>query len=127
MYVGLTRAKDHLFLTYAFIRTRYGESEPSTPSTFLEDIPPELISGAWRQPRRVAPLSATTWRPVPPPPRPAPPRFRPGQRVQHTTFGEGMVTDSMPDGGDQIVTVVFEDVGEKRLSASVAPLTLLSE
>lgn len=51
MYVGLTRAQDRLFLTYAFMRARYGESEPSVPSRFLEDIPPELISGSWRQGR----------------------------------------------------------------------------
>ncbi|MCP4594626.1 MAG: ATP-binding domain-containing protein, partial [bacterium] len=51
MYVGVTRAQDRLFLTYAFMRTRYGESEPSVPSRFLEDIPPELVSGSWRQGR----------------------------------------------------------------------------
>ncbi|MEE8390553.1 MAG: UvrD-helicase domain-containing protein, partial [Anaerolineae bacterium] len=49
MYVGLTRAEDRLFLTYAFMRTRYGESEASVPSRFLEDVPPELVSGSWRR------------------------------------------------------------------------------
>lgn len=46
MYVGITRAKDHLFLSYAFRRSLYGESKPSIPSRFLGDIPAELMQGA---------------------------------------------------------------------------------
>ncbi|MGC9332700.1 MAG: 3'-5' exonuclease, partial [Anaerolineae bacterium] len=38
-YVGLTRARDRLFLTYAFRRSRYGSSEATVPSRFLDDIP----------------------------------------------------------------------------------------
>ncbi len=46
MYVGLTRAREHLFLSYAFRRSLYGESIPSIPSRFLADIPPHLTEGA---------------------------------------------------------------------------------
>jgi len=45
MYVGLTRAKDRLYLTYAFTRTRYGDNDFNVPSRFLDDIPPELVEG----------------------------------------------------------------------------------
>ncbi len=45
LYVGLTRAKDELYLTYAFRRTLYGDSALSTPSRFFDDIPPELMTG----------------------------------------------------------------------------------
>lgn len=45
MYVGLTRAEDELFLSYAFRRTIYGRSEASLPSRFLEDIPASLVDG----------------------------------------------------------------------------------
>ena len=124
-YVGLTRAKDRLFLTYAFVRTRYGDSEPSIPSRFLDDIPPELITGSRARSRRSPSRSATAWEPAPKTARLNPPRFHAGQRVRHTTFGEGLVVESRADAGDEIVTVVFEDVGLKRLMAGLAPLEKL--
>ncbi len=121
-YVGLTRAKDRLYLTYAFRRTRYGDSEPSVPSRFLDDIPSQLLTGSWRQARRDASRHVTTWQPTPEIDRPAQPRFRTGQRVRHAVFGEGLVIESRVDGTDEIVTVAFEDVGVKRLLANLAPL-----
>jgi DNA helicase-2/ATP-dependent DNA helicase PcrA len=142
MYVGLTRAKDRVFLTYAFRRTRYGESEPAPPSRFLEDLPPDLVSGAWRQSRG----RETTWeggsgsgrRPhivigdSPPVTRNSKletrtPQFRAGQRVRHATFGEGLVIESRIDGSDEMVTVHFEEVGLKRLMVSYARLERLGE
>jgi DNA helicase-2/ATP-dependent DNA helicase PcrA len=125
MYVGLTRAEDKLFLTYAFTRTRYGDREPSVPSRFLEDIPSELVGGSWGQARRDASPSMTAWQSAPTPARPAQPQFRAGQRVQHATFGEGLVIESRAEGADEIVTVAFEGTGLKRLMVGIAPLEQL--
>lgn len=44
-YVGITRAKQHLYLIYAFRRTFYGETRPGAPSRFLQDIPKDLAPG----------------------------------------------------------------------------------
>jgi DNA helicase-2/ATP-dependent DNA helicase PcrA len=44
-YVGLTRAKDQLYLSHAFRRTIFGDSDTSTPSRFLNDIPGSLVTG----------------------------------------------------------------------------------
>lgn len=129
MYVGLTRAEDRLFLTYAFRRARYGESEPSVPSRFLEDIPLQLVSGSFsrRGTRQEAVHQrATAWQPEPQVAPPVAAHFRAGQRVRHATFGEGLVVESRVDGADEIVTVVFERVGLKRLMASYASLELLA-
>ncbi|MGC9359095.1 MAG: ATP-dependent helicase [Anaerolineae bacterium] len=49
-YVGITRAKRHLALVRTFRRSRYGRSEPSTPSRFLADIPTSLLAGHVVQP-----------------------------------------------------------------------------
>jgi DNA helicase-2/ATP-dependent DNA helicase PcrA len=128
MYVGLTRAEDRLFLTYAFRRARYGDSEPSVPSRFLEDIPLELVSGSFsrRGTRREAiHQRITAWQPAPQVTQHAAPHFRAGQRVRHAAFGEGLVVESRVDGADEIVSVVFERVGLKRLMTSFAPLELL--
>jgi DNA helicase II / ATP-dependent DNA helicase PcrA len=141
MYVGLTRAEARLFLTYAFVRTRYGETEVAIPSRFLEDIPLELVDGDWQgnkksgrtsqsNPRRSGPGRTPGTGYVvtgaPPARSSSPsqdaPQFRAGQRVRHAQFGEGLVIESRPDGADEIVTVSFEGVGLKRLVASLAQL-----
>ena len=44
-YVGITRAKQRLYLVRTFRRTLYGNSETRQPSRFLEDIPPQLLEG----------------------------------------------------------------------------------
>jgi DNA helicase-2/ATP-dependent DNA helicase PcrA len=128
MYVGLTRAQDRLYLTRAFVRTRYGETDPSAPSRFLDDIPPQLTAGAKKQKRT---RTQTQWnqgtghQPGNLQPPISSPRFRAGQRVRHATFGEGLVIESRVDGTDEIVAVAFEDVGLKRLMAGLANLERL--
>jgi len=124
-YVGLTRAEDRLFLTYAFVRTRYGESEPSVPSRFLEDIPAKYLSGSWRRARRSTVQRTTTWQSKAEPAHRAQSRFQAGHRVRHGTFGEGLVVESRTTGGDEIVSVIFEGVGLKRLMAGLAHLEKL--
>jgi DNA helicase II / ATP-dependent DNA helicase PcrA len=42
-YVGITRAKEHLYLTRAAIRVKRGKDVPCTPSRFLEDLPPDTV------------------------------------------------------------------------------------
>jgi len=128
MYVGLTRAEDRLFLTYAFRRTRYGDSEPSVPSRFLDDVPPELVSGQRKGGQ--GPGARDEGRQSPSAIRHLPfairdSQFSAGQRVRHVTFGEGLVIESRADGDDEIVTVVFEEVGLKRLMASFAHMERL--
>jgi DNA helicase-2/ATP-dependent DNA helicase PcrA len=52
-------------------------------------------------------------------------KFRAGTRIQHATWGEGIVLDSKVQDGDEIVDVVFESVGIKRLAASLANLKII--
>ncbi len=136
-YVGLTRAEDRLFLTYAFRRTRYGSSEASVPSRFLEDIPDELTAGSWQGARRDVRQEETMWERPSPRRRsaqavafdetPGRPEFHAGQRVVHDAFGEGIVLESRVQGDDEIVTVNFEEGGEKRLMVSFAPMEVVGD
>jgi DNA helicase-2/ATP-dependent DNA helicase PcrA len=131
MYVGMTRAKDHLYLLRAFRRSIYGDSGPSEASRFLDDIPEHLLKGnlARKQARAEAYFQkATRWDADRSPDRPravAITRFKSGQRVRHKMFGEGIVIDSRVRGDDEEIDVAFEDVGLKRLSANVAKLEML--
>ncbi|KPL22783.1 MAG: hypothetical protein AMJ93_06370 [Anaerolineae bacterium SM23_84] len=114
-YVGMTRAKERLYLVHTFRRTRFGTQELSQPSRFLRDIPSRLTKGkqARAPARRKTTLERTRQR--------APCSFAPGDRVQHPQFGEGVVVSSQARGGDEELIVAFAGkAGIKRLMASFA-------
>jgi DNA helicase II / ATP-dependent DNA helicase PcrA len=138
LYVGMTRAEQRLYLTYAFRRSwrGYGNSEPSAPSRFLEDLPDEVLK---RPDDRQRPGSRPSWavkswgrdsqttEPAPPLPRPEA-QYRTGQRVRHTHYGEGMVLESELQGRNEMVTVLFGNgIGVKKLLSGMAPMEPLSE
>lgn len=107
-YVGVTRAEEGLYLSYAREREVYGRREPRRMSRFLEEVPEGLYlpHDPYRQGAR---------------PRPAPKvqgAFRGGEKVVHPRFGPGTVVAAQ---GDE-VTVHFEGVGLKRLSLKYADL-----
>ena len=128
-YVGITRAKDRLYLLRALRRGGRGYAEETLPSRYLDDIPVELLTGRSRSGssyRSRMQAQTPSWlraEPVAPSTRQA--RFRAGIRVKHPTWGEGIVLDSRLQDADEIVDVVFESVGIKRLAASLAKLSIL--
>jgi DNA helicase-2/ATP-dependent DNA helicase PcrA len=142
-YVGVTRAKERLYLLHTFRRTLYGESEIREPSRFLADVPAHLVKGRKEErpakqpslglePGRFLGRGRTgiatlrpTQAPKPSPverPQPTALRFRTGDEVQHAVFGKGVVIESKVTGSDEQVTVAFAGVGLKRLMASMAPM-----
>ena len=128
-YVGITRAEDRLYLLRALRRGGRGYSEETIPSRYLDDIPPELLAGRGRGGhsfREAARASTPTWlRAEPVQVTVTEAKFRAGMRVQHPTWGEGMVLNSRLQDNDETVDVVFESVGIKRLAASLANLSVL--
>jgi DNA helicase-2/ATP-dependent DNA helicase PcrA len=128
-YVGITRARERLYLVRSMRRGGRGYAEETVESRFLEDIPEGLVSGKARAgtSRTVRRTTASAWS-VPSPSRPAPvleARFRAGMRIKHPVWGEGMVLDSRIQDDDELVDAVFESVGIKRLAASLANLTIV--
>jgi DNA helicase II / ATP-dependent DNA helicase PcrA len=146
-FVGITRAMRGLHLTYAFRRTLYGNAMANTPSRFLADIPetllirgqgygygyaptlhsrPLVVEKPLPRPVAVADgASADRFASSPAPRAPAAsaePRFRAGDRVHHSHFGDGIVVSSDLRHGDEEVTVAFEGQGVKRLSLAYAKL-----
>ncbi len=169
-YVGITRAREKLYLVRAFRRSIYGNSEPGEPSRYLKDIPRDLIadsrqssvasrqksafsnqySDSGRRSRRApddydfddddetptrsrtahhatrntqhpsTSLRTSSSHSTPPASRPT--RFRPGDKVHHAKFGEGVVVSSTAIGDDEEVQVAFVGAGVKRLSARFANL-----
>jgi DNA helicase-2/ATP-dependent DNA helicase PcrA len=147
-YVGVTRAKERLYLFHTYRRTLHGERAIRDPSRFLHDIPAHLIKGPGRK-RSVRQeslglgagrflgrkqASAASLYPAGQPAlradervEPAEPRFVTGDEVHHEVFGRGIVIESKPSGGDEEVAVAFPGLGLKRLLASVAPMEKVEE
>jgi DNA helicase-2/ATP-dependent DNA helicase PcrA len=129
LYVGITRAKDRLYLVYAQNRNAFGYPDPVDPSRFLSDIPDSLIYEAssmrTTRPSRFGSFDpkAVQWdtkhsrtEGV------VSQKYPPGAHVQHPVWGEGMVLNSRLQDDDEIVDIFFENVGMKRVAASLANL-----
>ncbi|MBE0409014.1 MAG: ATP-binding domain-containing protein, partial [Anaerolineales bacterium] len=135
-YVGITRAKDRLYLIDSLNRNAFGYSEPTVQSRFLEDIPIDLLEERFEggRSRRVEmrnDFRSTRWEQHEPavarPARLNQPHFRPGWRVNHAVWGEGMVLNSRNQDDDEIVDIFFQDIGLKRVVASLAKLQVINE
>lgn len=129
LYVGITRAKDKLIMVYAHNRNSFGYPDPADPSRFLSDIPDHLLdetsalrtAGQSKQasynPKIIQWGSKRTS-----PQRFTSPKYQPGSHVQHPVWGDGMVLNSRIQDDDEIVDIFFENVGMKRVAASLANL-----
>ncbi len=128
-YVAITRAKSHLTLTAAKQRMLYGRTSTNRPSRFIDEIPPELLTG------KKAELPKSYQKPAQPQkriynnwtnslsggkPQAALPDFRKGDMVVHDTFGRGMVLSVLKMGNDAMLEIAFDQVGTKRLMACAA-------
>lgn len=140
-YVGMTRAKEQLFLTSAELRTLYGKTDYTKESTFLREVDKSLLDGDAiyvRKPQKTgfnnmdsyhegsmfkpfAQIRSIKANPVAKPSAAASEDLAAGDRVRHGKFGEGTVTEVTPS----TVTVSFDTAGTKKLASAIAPLKKL--
>ncbi len=124
-YVGITRAKQTLFLTYAEQRRLHGMDNFSQPSRFIAEIPDEYIEEIRPRVQVSRPLRSTS--------RHARESIAPGsdmgvrlgQRVHHGKFGDGVILNCEGQGAHARVEVNFETAGTKWLVLSYANLELM--
>lgn len=138
-YVGMTRAREELFMTYARRRAVFGQASFNPRSRFIDDLPAEIIDqmpGTTMDAHRFARPSSGTARVEPlrtggyavtenrPTPRESwTPPFTVGQKVNHRKFGVGIVVACGPLKNDAEVTVAFPGaVGMKKMVQSLAKL-----
>ena len=141
-YVGMTRAREKLFLTGAAYRVLYGHGEYTRESTFLRELDKSLLDEAGDTVFTAGRVdtgspdgfSEPAFRPYPAydplkyarqavreNTRSAGRSFTAGERVRHGKFGEGMVLEV----DDKTVTVIFDSVGRKKLAKDIAPIEKL--
>jgi len=128
-YVGMTRAKDRLYLFHAFRRHLYGSVSYGRPSRFLASIPPDLVERGPGLPAGTpdpdsAPAQAIEAA------RPSAPvvlvqRYAEGDTLEHRSWGRGTVLKSTLTRTDEEVIVRFDHAGIKILAVSLAPIVKL--
>lgn len=140
-YVGITRARQLLYITHAGSRQVYGRYQSGVPSRFLTALPRDAINASTRaitfgkRERLSDRLRASNAdradlpgvRPAPPAPAPPLPDYEAGQLVFHAKFGEGRIAEVTPRPDDQELVVIFQRHGTKRLMATFARLELITE
>lgn len=118
-YVGITRAREKLILSYAENRRHYGSVKYYPPSRFLREIPAQLLVEL-RAGITISPTLSPSRKTVMEPGNVSP--FRIGQRVEHAGFGAGVVTECEGVGSHARVQVRFERGGNKWLVLEYAKL-----
>ncbi|MBW8826329.1 MAG: ATP-binding domain-containing protein, partial [Acidobacteria bacterium] len=150
-YVGITRARERLYLCSAWSRTIFGSTQYNPPSRFLDEIPAELVEevggqkrgqagSGWRSLARSDDTNGRIWGSrermvdnairagnVAPPPSTGAQSLglRVGDDVRHNKWGEGVILLVEGNGDKAEAVVRFRDAGEKRLLLSWAPLEKL--
>ncbi len=126
MYVGITRAKEKVYLLFTMERTIFGSTQINAPSRFLDDIPEHLLQNdkcqisnfqvnlksemeSYKDTKDFIQNTRYKIQDT---------KYKGGEKVSHEVFGDGTVVSSQGD----MITVAFKKVGLKKLSASIAPL-----
>ena len=118
MYVGITRAKQRLFLSHAMLRNHYGDFVSRLPSRFLGEIPARLFGeDEVQEPSRDEALGAYD----------GDERFdlSVGDRVRHDHFGDGVLEELVGSGANARATVMFRGAGRRTLLLTYAKLKVL--
>ena len=127
-YVGLTRARENLFITRAEYRSSWGAPNYNAPSRFLSEIPDSVIE--WNQAQERMPSIKTSVRRTFAPAKAtgkisSTMQLEAGERVSHDTFGLGTVVAVTGEGDRAEATINFGSFGEKRLLLRYAPVEKL--
>ncbi|MDA8210455.1 MAG: DNA helicase PcrA [Clostridia bacterium] len=127
-YVGITRAREKLYLTHAWQRTMFGRSSNNPPSRFLEEIPEQFTTtvdpvDGYGRPRKpvlqaIAGGMASTA-------GAATLNYVLGDKVEHAKFGPGVIVSVKGEGPDAEISIAFPSGGVKKLIAQYAKLKKL--
>jgi DNA helicase-2/ATP-dependent DNA helicase PcrA len=138
-YVGVTRARERLYLSHAWCRSLWGDAQYNQPSRFMAEIPDhlvrssaaslhqnllrqrqsrsevrsQLIEAAMHRGKPGAPVQGTGAEAL---------GLRAGEAIMHARYGEGLVLEVSGEGTDAEAVIRFPSVGEKRFSLHLAPI-----
>ncbi len=136
-YVGITRAKDRLYLLHSLQRFSRGYMEPMDPSRYYRDIPPEVRDQSFDTNDELGggsyyslsnPQSWNNIDNASSKPEKQEREYDPGMKVEHSKWGIGVIINSKIDQDDEIVDIFFEESGKNRkVLASLADLKIIKK
>jgi DNA helicase-2/ATP-dependent DNA helicase PcrA len=123
-YVGITRARERLFISYARERRLYGNREPASPSLFLSELPADLLlsNSASAIPKRMTTQIREIKRQPTHLPNTHENDWSVGDRVVHKAFGVGEVTHIFGAGNKICLAIKFPSLGRKIIDPKITPL-----
>ncbi len=132
-YVGITRAKKELFMTYAVHRMQHGQIQYNAPSRFLAELPPELLDNRFKQKQPASPKhwhfgdneikkAGNPYKSELPKPQNVTIDFIVGDKVRAPKYGVGEVKAIKSAGADYEVSVAFTGKGIKKFMAGLSKL-----
>lgn len=133
-YVAITRAEEELHMMHAYMRTQYGKTKVNPVSRFISEIPKEYINSvngkiANRQKEKIvfdSNSSFTKNTAVKKSGVKAPDgEYKPGTKVKHKDFGNGMVITVTGSDENKILTIAFDSKGIKKLQVGFAPIEIV--
>jgi DNA helicase-2/ATP-dependent DNA helicase PcrA len=116
-YVGITRAQERLYLSFARERRLYGSREPALRSQFLDELPEELLTTKTKILQVYTKIPATSNGK-----QNTTQNWQVGDRVLHKTFGIGEITHVFGAGNKISVAIKFSSLGQKIIDPRVAQL-----
>lgn len=138
-YVGITRAKNNLYLINSESRMLFGHTTRNRPSRFLNELPEQLVEKKRKEIKKnpdikipepkaarradIARSKVITTGVSAKKPSVA---YTVGMKVSHKAFGEGIILNVKPMASDSMLEISFDKVGTKKLMASFAQLTVIS-
>ena len=123
MYVAVTRARKRLYLSHAQTRMLHGQTRFCVPSSFLEELPEELLRRVNRAPAYTATAPSRAATPAASSGQTSANGLRIGQNVEHAKFGLGVIVSAEGRGAEARVQVNFGAHGMKWLALEYAKLT----
>ncbi|GAA6617540.1 DNA helicase PcrA [Scytonema sp. NUACC26] len=122
-YVGITRAQERLYLTYARERRLYGSREPALRSQFLDELPEELMASQRKsQMAYIQRASANLQQSAARGKKEVTENWQVGDRVLHKTFGIGEITHIFGSSSKVSLAIKFANLGQKIIDPKVAQL-----
>jgi DNA helicase-2/ATP-dependent DNA helicase PcrA len=123
-YVGITRAKERLFISYARERRLYGSREPASPSLFLGELPASLLlsNTASAIPKRLTTPIREIKQQESNLPNTHADDWNVGDQVVHRAFGAGEVTNIFGAGNKICLAIKFPGIGRKIIDPKITPL-----
>ena len=134
-YVGITRAKERLYLIKTRERMLFGSTTHNAESRFAGEIPPELVERSGRENAFAAHKvefrsnAQINFDPFAKKKAPSAPKtnqnYSVGDTVMHKVFGKGMILSATPMGSDTLLEIAFDKVGTKNVMANFAKMEIL--